>query len=121
MEEKQLNWLSGEPLSREDLKKSQMEDSDVSWMLECKEKRTKLAWTIVASRRADSKAYWGQWESLQVHHGLLCREKRRDGEKRTEEEQEDAHRRRVWVQVVVPQMLRKEVFRAMHDALTVGH
>ena len=86
-----------------------MEDTDMSWVLECKEKGTKPAWKEVASRRADRKAYWGQWDTLQVHHVLLCREKRCDGEKRTDEDQEDAHGRRVRVQVIVPQMLRKAV------------
>ena len=52
---------------------------------------------------------------------MLCRGKRRDGEKQTEEDQEDAHGRRVWVQVVALQTLRKDVLRVMHDAVTIGH
>ena len=58
---------------------------------------------------------------LQVHCGLLCSEKCRDGEKRREEVQEDAHGRWIWVKVVVLQMLRKEILRTMHNAVTAGH
>ena len=54
-----------------------------------------------------------QFVSLQIYHGLLCREKRCDGKKRTEAEQEDTFGRRVWVQVVVPQALRKDVLCVM--------
>ena len=119
--EKPSNWLDDGPLSRQNLVKEQTSNPEVSWMVERKRTGSKPTWKEVAPRGAECKALWGQWESLQLHHRLLCREKRRDGERRTEADQKDAHGRRVWVQVVVPQTLREDVLRAMHDAVTAGH
>ena len=88
----------------------------MSWMFECNKTGTKPMLKEVAPRRADRKAYWGQVESLQVCHGLLCRKKCNDGEKRGV-----ADRRRVWVQVLVPLTLGKDVLHVIHNAVTVGH
>ena len=88
---KQLKWLSGGPLSREDLRKGQTGDPFVSWLLDSKEKGTKPAWKEEALCRIGSKSYCGQWEKLQICHRLLCQIKRCDGKKQTEEDQEDGY------------------------------
>ena len=104
-------------MSREILEKGQASNLDVSLMLERKKTGIKPTWKEVSQCGADSKAYWGQWESLQVPHGLLSREKRRDGEERRETDQKDAHERRIRVHAVMPQTLRKEVLCVMQHAV----
>ena len=119
--EKSEMWMEDGVLNRRNLEVKQAEDEDVSWVIDYKKTGVKPTWKEVISRGAESKAYWGQWESLRMHQGVLCREKRRDGEKRTEEDREDGKGRRIWLQMVIPRTLREPVLSEMHDSATAGH
>ena len=114
-------WMEDGVLNRRNLEAEQAKDEDVSWIMSHKETGVKPTWLEVASRGAESKAYWGQWESLRTHQGLLCREKRRDGQRKTENDGEDGEGRRIWRQTVIPRALRERVLHEMHNSPTAGH
>ena len=114
-------WMEDGVLNRRNLEAEQAKDEDVSWIMSHKETGVKPTWLEVASRGAESKAYWGQWESLRTHQGLLCREKRRDGQRKTKDDGVGDEGRRIWRQTVIPRALRERVLHEMHNSPTAGH
>ena len=93
-----------------DWKEKQGEDDDMTLIIKAlKEKRTKPEWTDIAPCGDEIKTLWAQWDSFRFIDGILYRVL------------EDSSGKREVLQVVVPTVLRKQVFGFLHDSKTVGH
>ena len=96
--------------TRLELRDMQMADPDISLLVGWKESsKPRPEWPSVSQECCAVKAYWSQWDRLEVLNGVLYR--------RWESDAGDATQ---W-QLVVPQSLRDQVLREMHDAKTAGH
>ena len=96
--------------TRQELRDMQMADPDISLLVGWKESsKPRPEWPSVSQGCCAVKAYWSQWDRLEVLNGVLYR--------RWESDAGDATQ---W-QLVVPQSLRDQVLREMHDAKTAGH
>ncbi|KAK3749616.1 hypothetical protein QZH41_012954 [Actinostola sp. cb2023] len=101
-------WVVGK--SSKDLEEEQMRDKDIARIITWKEKGTERpAWSAISPDNCAVKAYWSQWDRLQLRDGVLYR--------KWESEEGDT----VQWQLLVPKSLRPEVLRGLHDAKTAGH
>lgn len=55
----------------EDWKKSQLEDSSISVILQRKEEKKRPSWQKLVSKYETIKAYWSLWDSLIMKDGVL--------------------------------------------------
>ena len=101
-------WTGEGPLSKENLQKAQADDPVISQLLSWKESGKKPVWSEISAGSSALKAYWSQWDSLVMHHSLLCRELRLTGKKTRK-------------QVLVPAGLYDQVLENCHNAVTAGH
>ena len=100
----------GATLSKEELQISQEKDEDLGPMIRwMKESETRPPWEMASSYSGITKAYWSQWDSLQLVEGVLFR--------RWETPAGD----RIIKQLVLPRDLQLQVMRQLHDAPTAGH
>ena len=53
-------------LNQRILETEQARDEVVGWMISCMKTCVKPTWQEVAFRSTESKAYWGNWESLRL-------------------------------------------------------
>ena len=93
-----------------ELREAQLQDPDVKPILEWKESSSdRPSREEVAGCSPDTKLYWAQWKSLSVRQGVL---------------------HRLWetvagdhtiAQLILPKVLRKEVFTQLHNTPTSGH
>ena len=97
------------PYSMWDLRKKQMEDSDISPLLKWMEKGVRLVGPDVTASSPTTQHYWLYWESLKMIDGVLfCKFYRKDGT--------GDH-----TQFIVPRKLRDEIGHHMHKSLLSGH
>ena len=93
-----------------DWKEKQGEDDDMTLIIKAlKEKQTKPEWNEIAPCGDEVKTLWAQWDSLRFIDGILYRV------------WEDSSGKREVLQVVVPTVLRKQIFGILHDSKTGGH
>ena len=84
-------------------KEKQVEDENITIIIKAlEEKRCRHGWNDIAP-------LWAQWDSLHLIDGILYRV------------WEDSCCKREILQVVVPTVLRKQVFGFLHDSKTGGH
>ena len=107
-EDEWVPWTGTGPLSKENLSKAQAEDPVISQLLSWKKDGKKPVWSEISAEGGVLKAYWSQWESLVLHHSLLCRELCITGKKTRK-------------QILVPVCLQDQVLENCHNAVTAGH
>ena len=101
-------WLQS--TTAEDLRTRQLEDPDLRVVIGLKEAAEKRPqWESLSFQSPMVKAYWAQWDRLQLRDGALYR--------RWESETGDEVR---W-QLLVPSSMKAEVFTQLHDGKTAGH
>ena len=93
-----------------DLASAQREDPDLEPILRMKESRQQRPdWKDIAPTSPLTKAYWADWDALEIVNGVLCRR------------WEVADGRRHHMLPIVPTALQEEVLRQLHDNPTSGH
>ena len=102
-EDERLLW------STEQIRKAQADDIDIkpiiSWKQNSNERPT---WRDVSPANKITKAYWAQWDRLQLRSGILYRKWESNiGDKS-------------W-QLVVPKKMRQDILKQLHDNKTAGH
>ena len=96
--------------SQEELRAAQQEDLDLNPLLQWKEAGdTKLTWQTAAPYSETTKAYWMQWESLELKDGVLYRL------------WETPAGDKVVKQLILPKKLRPSVLKQLHCSPTAGH
>ena len=96
--------------SQEELRAAQQDSSDLKPILQWKEAgNTKPLWQTVAPCSEATKAYWMQWESLQLKDGVLYRL------------WETPAGDKVVNQLIIPKKLRCSVLQQLHCSRTAGH
>ena len=87
---------------------SQAEDLDIKPILVAKEnKLEKPTWEIISRESVATKAYWSQWDQLDIVDGVLvCKWQ---------------NKYRLVHQIVFPCKLRNQVLHGVHDNRAVGH
>ena len=102
--------VKGSSLSREDLQIAQENDRDIGPVLKwMKDSEIRPTWQTVAPCNEIIKAYWSQWDSLQLDEGMLFR--------RWETPAGD----RIVKQLVLPRSLQLQVLHDLHSTPTAGH
>ena len=92
-----------------DWKKEQKEDPVLGHLCNWLEGGKRPAWEEIASLGAQVKAYWAQWQMLQLKDGILYREW-----------ELPTSRNASWL-LVVPSKLREQVMGLVHGTRTMGH
>ncbi|PIK58774.1 Retrovirus-related Pol polyprotein from transposon [Apostichopus japonicus] len=101
-------WL--QKWTNQELKAEQLKDVELRKMLTWKENKVdRPSWEEVSAEGKELKAYWAQWDRLEVRQGLLCR--------RWENHAGDS----ITWQFIVPRSLQEEVIQLLHDNPTSGH
>ena len=92
------------------LSAAQREDPDLRPIIRWKETGLQRpVWKDVAATSPLTKAYWADWNALELDNGLLCRRW---------EEADSRHHRKL---PIVPAALQEEVLRQLHDNPMSGH
>ena len=96
--------------SKEEIIQKQAEDSDIRPLLQLKLDSTiKPTWENVSSQSYGTKAYWAQWESLEIIEGIMYRR------------WEDPDGRESKYLLVAPKSLRSDILHQLHSSRTAGH
>jgi hypothetical protein len=104
------NETAGRPSEVLRIEKAQKQDSEIRIILQWMNESTdKPPWQEVASHTIAVKTYWGQWKSLKIHDEKLYR--------CLDTVKPEISR---W-QLVVLQLLQREVFEQVHGSPTCGH
>ena len=93
----------------EDVRQAQLEDPDIGPIHRLKAAGERPRWQEVAEHGPTTKAYWGMWDSLRLVDGVLYRLWESPDEKSQS------------LQLVLPEVLRAEVLKHLHDDITGGH
>ena len=101
-------WLPA--LTNTDLRKAQLEDPCLDSIIRLKEKnKERPPWERVSLESPTFKRYWAQWSMLVMKDGVLYRN--------WESERGDE----ITWKLVLPESLRHEVLKQLHDGPTAGH
>jgi hypothetical protein len=93
-----------------DLRAAQLEDGILGEVLRSKEEgMNRPSWADVSSKSADFKVWWAEWNVLEVKEGVLCRKWIRDVDDHV-----------TWLPAI-PESLRGEVLKMVHDGPAAGH
>ena len=93
-----------------ELRSAQLHDPDIKPILKWKESISgRPSREEVAGCSPDTKLYWAQWKSLSIRQGVLHRD------------WETAAGDTTVPQLILPKILRKEVFTQLHNTPTSGH
>ena len=109
--EAQLDAISLEStLTNEDIRKAQLKDVDIGFILRWKEEKDERPqWKDVSSLSSSIKTYWVNWNLLEVRNGILCRRwESNDGKK-------------IDYKIVLPRQLRSIVLSELHNSKTAAH
>ena len=99
----------GQHPETDNLLTAQQQDPDIQTLLTWLEKGIRPPWTIVAPLSEIVKCYWAQWNSIHLKDGIIYRLW-----------ESPVGDRVVW-QIVLPEMLQREVFQQLHSSPTAGH
>ena len=103
-DDEQVLWSTDEIL------KAQSEDLDIKPIMQWKnESNDRPTWKVVSPTSRITKAYWAQWDRLQLREGILYR--------RWESNRGDE----LFWQLVVPRQMKSEILKQLHDSRTSGH
>ena len=110
-EVKNVRSIAAKPtLGHEDLRKAQLEDESLEWLMRAKEKgEVRPDWETLSHLPASTKSYWSQWNQLAIHKGVICRRYEADDGKSLR-----------W-QIILPRKLREEVLAEIHGGPLGGH
>ena len=93
-----------------ELRGEQLKEAHLAKVIALKEKwRERPTWQDVSDESSTLKAYWSQWDRLALRDGVLYRRW-----------EEDDGKTFTW-QLVVPESLKTEILRELHDSKTAGH
>ena len=109
--EAQLDAISlASTLTNEDIRKAQLKDVDIGFILRWKEEKDERPqWKDVSSLSSSIKTYWVNWNLLEVRNGVLC--------KRWESNDGNT----IDYKIVLPRQLRSIVLSELHDSKTAAH
>ena len=94
----------------QDLRQAQLNDKQIAPVIKWKEQSTTSpSWEEVAPHNEVTKVYWAQWQSLQMHNGVLYR--------LWESPAGDSTLK----QIVLPSTLRNGVLQCLHGTPSAGH
>ena len=102
---------SKEPVVRigKDMRMAQLQDTDISPILNAKEENKKPSSREMQKASAATRHYWIYWDSLFMKDGVLVKSfKKKDG---TGDFQ----------QVIIPEQMKSDILYQMHDSLLAGH
>ena len=95
--------------TREKLISLQNTDSDIGPIFHWKIKKKRTEWGDVAACSATTKAYWAQWDSLEVVDGILYHRR------------EDAEGHQAKNLLLAPKSIWNEILQHLHNPSTAGH
>lgn len=96
-------------ITRENIRIKQENDDVLKHLLQWKRNNEKPAWSTVAPFCRELKAYWHEWETIEVKEDILYKKHFRNIGNDAE------------YLFIMPAVLRREVFRQLHDNVTGGH
>ena len=96
-------------LTQENIRLRQEEDPVLNHLIQWKRDDSKPAWSTVAPLSKELKAYWHEWETIELKQNILYKKRFRDIGNDAE------------YLFLMPAVLRKEAFRQLHEGLTGGH
>ncbi|MEW8544975.1 MAG: reverse transcriptase domain-containing protein [Candidatus Thiodiazotropha sp.] len=96
-------------ITMENIRNHQENDSTLKLMLQWKRSVKKPSWSTVAPYCKELKAYWHEWDTIELKDNMLYKKRLRDIGNDAE------------YLFLVPEALRKEVFRQLHEYVTAGH
>ena len=85
------------------------EDTVLNHLIQWKRDNTKPVWSTVAPLSKELKAYWHEWETIELKDNILYKKRFRDVGNDAE------------YLFLMPAVLRKEAFRQLHENVTGGH
>lgn len=104
-----LNVLPEEKWTKEEVQRDQRSDTDLATIIKHKELGRKPAWQEISNESQICKAYWAQWQSLELHDGCLYRIwESEDGKIRSK-------------LLVIPKAKFKEIIKDYHNGSSGGH
>ena len=107
----QTNVLNTMPvLTLAQIRDEQLKDMTIKLLYECKEaKKPRPTWEEISACHQDLKTYWAQWDLLDIHDGVLCRQ---------------------WIsvdgnvdgwKVILPVEYRSLILQELHNSKSAGH
>ena len=96
-----------EAKTNDELRQSQETDQTLRKIRQWKIEERRPEWQEVAKESTEVKAYWAQWDRLQIKEGVMYRT--------WEEDDRTTH------QLIVPKSMKEEVLQLIHDNPTGGH
>ena len=96
-------------ITQENIRIKQENDDVLKHLLQWKRNNEKPAWSTVAPFCRELKAYWHEWETIEVKEDILYKKHFRNIGNDAE------------YLFIMPAVLRREVFRQLHDNVTGGH
>ncbi|MEW8546534.1 MAG: reverse transcriptase domain-containing protein [Candidatus Thiodiazotropha sp.] len=96
-------------ITQENIRLKQKEDTVLNHLLLWKQDNEKPVWSTVAPLSRELKAYWHDWEMIELKDEILYKKRFRDVGNDAE------------YLFLMPAVLRKETFRQLHESTTGGH
>ena len=96
-------------ITQDNIRLKQREDTVLKHLIQWKRDGEKPLWSTVAPYCRELKAYWHEWDTIELRDDLLFKKRFRDVGNDAE------------YLFLMPAVLRKEVFRQLHASVTGGH
>ena len=96
-------------VTQENIRLQQENDAVIKYLLQWKRDNDKPVWSTVAPYCRELKTYWHEWDTIVLRDNILYKKRLRDVGNDAE------------YLILVPVVLRKEVFRQLHESVTAGH
>ena len=96
-------------ITQENIRLKQEDDTVLTYLLQWKRDGEKPTWSTVAPLCRELKAYWHEWDTIELKDNILYKKRFKDFGN------DDDYL------FLMPAVLRKEVFRQMHVSITGGH
>ena len=96
-------------ITQENIRLRQEKDTVLNHLIQWKRDNTKPVWSTVAPLSKELKAYWHEWETIELKDDILYKKRFRDVGNDAE------------YLFLMPAVLRKEAFRQLHENVTGGH
>ena len=96
-------------ITQDNIRIKQKEDSVLKHLIQWKIDGEKPLWSTVVPYCRELKAYWHEWDTIELKDDLLFKKRFRDVGNDAEH------------LILMPAVLRKEVFHQLHASVTGGH
>ena len=96
-------------ITLENIRDQQEKDAILKLLLQWKRSKEKPHWSAVAPYCKELKAYWHEWDTIELKDNVLYKIRERDVGNDAE------------YLFLVPVILRKETFKQLHEYITAGH